>query len=86
MKKNSSDVVTKVFLEIKLDKLKQEIDDNARDYKDEILSKLDGIAADLETMREENIIGTHQIRELRTQDASHERRIRDVEKYVQKTT
>ena len=50
MKKNSSDIVTKVFLEIKLDKLKQEIDDNARDYKDEILSKLDGIVADLETM------------------------------------
>ncbi len=59
MKKNGSDVITKVFLEIKLDKLKQEIDDNTRDYKDEILSKLDGIVVDLETMREENIIGTH---------------------------
>lgn len=98
-KQNTSALVTKEYLtetfnrfatafrnEIRfiLNELVQKIEENARGYRNEILSKLDGIGADLETMREENIIGNLQMKELRTKDANHERRIRDIEKHVQK--
>lgn len=98
-KQNTSDIVTKEYLTKTFDRFAtafrneirfilndfvQKIDENAKDYRNEIFSKLDGIAADLETMREENIIGNLQMKELRTKDANHERRIRDIEKHVQK--
>ncbi len=79
MKNPSSDIVTNAFLEIKLAK----IDDKARDYRDDILNKLDEVMGELETIREENLIGTYQLKELRKQDANHERRLRKLE-HVQK--
>lgn len=57
--KNLSDVVTRDFLETKLEKL----DQNFREYRDQILNKLDEVMGELSTMREENTIGTHQISE-----------------------
>lgn len=74
-KNNSSDLVTKGFLEVKL----QEVDDNARKYRDEILTKLDGVMGELKTMREETTIGAHQVFELREQVDSHEERITHLE-------
>ena len=50
--------------DIKLDRLKDEIDDNAKKYRDDVLTKLDGVIGELQTMREENTIGTYQIGEL----------------------
>lgn len=75
MKSDFSNVVTKALLEEELSK----IDEKARDYRDDILNKLDQVMGELETMREENLIGTYQIRELRKQDANHERRLRKIE-------
>ncbi len=80
-KKNDSlEVVTKVFLEIKLDEVKRDIDDKAKGYRDEILTKLDGVMGELQTIREENTVGAYQTRELREEVDSHEKRIRRLEK------
>ncbi len=84
-KQNSpSDFVTQIFLDVKLDELKQKIDEKARSYRDDILNKLDEVMGELETMRDENLVGGFQIKELRENQANHERRIRDIEKHVQK--
>ena len=80
-KKNDSlEVVTKVFLEIKLDEVKRDIDDKAKGYRDEILTKLDGVMGELQTIREENTVGAYQTRELREEVDSHKKRIRRLEK------
>ncbi len=64
-KNNSSQLVTKGFLkselEYKLGELEQRVDDRAKQYRDQILTKIDGVMGELETIREDNIIGTHQI-------------------------
>ena len=60
-KQNTLDLVTKVFLEIKLDEIKEEIDENAKNYRDDVLTKLDEVMDELETIREENILGNHHV-------------------------
>ena len=62
-KQNTLDLVTKVFLEIKLDEIKEEIDENAKNYRDDVLTKLDEVMDELETIREENILGNHHVQE-----------------------
>ena len=62
-KQNTLDLVTKVFLEIKLDEIKEEIDENAKNYRDDVLTKLDEVMGELETIREENILGNHHVQE-----------------------
>ena len=66
-KNSPSQIVTKNFLELKLNLLEQKIDDKVEElregnkqYKDEVLTKLDDISGQLGDMREENIIGVHQ--------------------------
>lgn len=44
-------LVSKALLRYELDKQKQELDDNAKKYRDEILGKLDKVVGELETMR-----------------------------------
>ena len=79
-KAQSEDLVTKSFLRSELDDLKKEIDDRAQTYRDQILSKLDGTMGEFETMRQENIIGTHQISNLQQASDNHEKRIKHLEK------
>lgn len=83
-KNKSEELVTKSFLENKLVELKEEIlvkvDDNARNYRDQILTKLDGVMGELQTMREENTVGTYQISELRERVDNHDKRITSLEK------
>lgn len=54
-KNNSSDLVTKAFLEahleLKLDELKIEIDENAKKYRDDILNRLDPVITEIENAR-----------------------------------
>ncbi len=76
-------MLLKVELENKLNDLEQKLDGNAQKYRDEILTKLDGIAGDLGTMREENIIGSGQTSQLREQAEDHEKRIKHLEKTQQ---
>lgn len=67
-------------LEEKMEGMEERIDENARKYRDKILTGLDGVMGELQTMREENTVGTHQTFELRTQVENHEKRIARLEK------
>lgn len=58
----------------------EQSDDNAREYRDQILTKLDGVMGELQTMREENTIGAYQISQLREEVDGHEKRIGHLEK------
>lgn len=90
-KGKSQELVTKGYLKeelgiletrinIKFDKLKREIDDNAQKYRDQVLTKIDGVMGQLETLREDSLIGAHQTRELRKQVDDHEKRLVQLEK------
>lgn len=72
-------------LENKLNGLEQKLDSNAQRYRDEILTKLDGVMGELEAMRQENTIGTHQISNLQATANDQDKRIKHLEK-IQQTT
>ena len=62
-KKDLQGVEEKLRFEIKTsaDEILVKVDENAKKYRDQILTKLDGVMGELETMRQENTIGTYQI-------------------------
>ena len=70
------------ILQDKFQELKNNVDENARKYRDQILTRLDEVMGELQTMRDEDTIGTHQIRELRKDVDAHEKKI----KALQQTT
>lgn len=72
-----------ISLRMNLDKLKLEIDDKARQYRDQVLTKLDGVMGELQNIREDNIIGSHQTAEMRDQVENHEKRIQKLEQTQQ---
>ena len=72
--------VTQGFFSYEMDKTKQEVDEKARSYRDEILTSNDRLAKTLETIREDLEIGNFQMGE-KIED--HERRIKNVEKVQQ---
>lgn len=65
---------------LRLEEKVENVDENAKKYRDDILKKLDGVMGELQTMRDENTIGTYQTRELREQADDHEKRIVHLEK------
>lgn len=77
------DYVTKSFLKAQLktalNKQTREFDQKSKKYRDEILTGLDEVMGELQTMREENTIGVHQTRELREDVDGHEKRITKLE-------
>ena len=84
-KKDLQNVEEKLRFEIKTsaDEILIKVDENARKYKDEILTKLDEAMGEFETIREDNIIGTHQTSQLREDVDEHEKRIKNLEKAQQ---
>nr|MBI5455703.1 hypothetical protein [Candidatus Levybacteria bacterium] len=70
----TKDDLKRFATKIDLDRLRVEIDDNAKKYRDDVLTKLDGVMGELQTMRGENTIGTYQTREIREQVDNHEKR------------
>ncbi len=79
MKKKISIPVTESFIDYKLEKVKRELDDNAKLYRDQILTKLDRVMGELETISEENILGPKQNRELRDDVESLKKRVKKLE-------
>lgn len=90
-KNSSPNLVTKGFLkdeltsfetrvDIKLDRLERRIDDNAQNYRDQILTSNDKLAKTLEAIREDIEIGNFQIKR-GVED--HETRIKHLEKIQQ---
>ena len=51
-KGNLAELVTKGFLETKLYELREEIDENARKHRDQILTGIDKVVGELQTIRE----------------------------------
>ncbi|MEK7558755.1 MAG: hypothetical protein AAB521_00445 [Patescibacteria group bacterium] len=66
-------------IDFKLEGFKEEIDENAKKYRDQILTKLDGVMSELETRRDERDLETHQYSELKDQVDDHEGRIKTLE-------
>ena len=81
-KKDLQGVEEKLRFEIKTsaDEILVKVDENAKKYRDQILTKLDGVMGELQTMREENTVGTYQISGLRERVDNHDRRIASLEK------
>lgn len=73
-------LILKSDLENKINDLEQKVDSKAQGYRDEILTKLDGVMGELQAMREENTVGTYQTAQLREDVDSHEKRIKSLEK------
>lgn len=61
----------------KVDARFEKVDDDARNYRDEVLTRMDGIVGELQTMREEKVVGGYQIEETMN---DHEKRIKKLEK------
>ncbi|MCL4418726.1 hypothetical protein M1146_01335 [Patescibacteria group bacterium] len=88
--KKISNLVTRAVLKEELGITNRELrgiiekmDEKNRKYRDQILTGLDGVMKELETMREENTVGTHQIRELDVKVDNHETRIAKLEASMQ---
>ncbi len=79
MKKVPAGNITTGFLNLRLDQLKQELNDTARQYRDQILTRLDEVMGELQNIREDNAIGSHQISELGKTTNNHEKRIKKLE-------
>lgn len=58
--------------DIKLDKLKRELDDNAKEYRNDVLNKMDEVMGELAQMREDREVGDYQVGE---KIENHEQRI-----------
>lgn len=71
-----SELVTKSYL----NETVKGIDENAQGYRDEILTSNDKLMKKLETMQDENTIGSGQTSQLRNEVEDHEKRIRHLEK------
>lgn len=76
-KKNLNNFKLDIFVEIS--QLETRTDDKMKKYKDEILTNMDGIAKELETIREEQIIGSHQDKEFQEQLNDQAKRIKKIE-------
>lgn len=91
LSKKTVNYVTEDYLDGKLSVLKQElkqeivgeIDEKNEKYKDEVMTKLDDIAGQLEDLQEDKVLSIHQTGELRERVEDHEKRIKNLEKIQQ---
>ena len=79
--------ITEAYLDKKLSALKQglkeeivEMRGEHKQYKDEVLTKLDDISGQLEDLQEDKALSIHQTEELRSKVDNHEKRITGLEK------
>lgn len=86
-KNDDNEVVTKGYLRHELsilrtefDKLRIEVDEKAKTYRDQILTRLDEIMGEFENIREDRTLAVGQTRDLRDQVEDHERRIGKMER------
>ena len=67
------------LLKEEIQEAKKELREEIHEFKDDIMTKLDDIAGQLETMRDENTIGSYQTRNLNETVEDHEKRIKKLE-------
>ena len=85
-KNNVLEPATKNDLNLLENSLKGEINIMRREhkqYKDEVMTKLDDISGQLEDLQEDKVLAIHQTEELREQVNGHEKRIKHLEKTQQ---
>lgn len=78
-KQDGSSLVTVSLLDIKLEEQDRRNDDKAKLYRDQILTKLDGVMGELEAIREDNTLGAGQTRELRMDVDDLKKRVKKLE-------
>lgn len=71
----TSNISTKQDLRI----LKEELKEELTSFRDEVMTGLDGVMKELETMREESTLGAFQTRSLKEEVDDHEKRITKLE-------
>ena len=63
----------------KLARFREEIDEKAREYRDQLMTKLDYIVGELADMREDRVIGDHHTKSLKQKVENHKVRIAKLE-------
>lgn len=71
---------TKLQLHIELENFELRVDDKARKYRDQILTRLDQVMGELQNIREDTVFKNRDISKLRKDIDSHEQRIAKLEK------
>ncbi len=79
MRKDLDDAFQNFATKLDLAEALEDVDEKNRGYRDQILNGLDKVVKELETMREENLVGAHQIEEMYEKVESHEKRITKLE-------
>jgi hypothetical protein len=77
-----SNYPTKINMDLKLEKLEMRIDKKAKEYRDQVLNKLDDVIRELEQLREDRLFMMHDIKEVTTRVDVHEERIKKLEKHA----
>lgn len=72
-------VASEVRRDIKDEQLERRMDDRMRQYRDEILTKMDGAMKELKTNREEQTIINEEIDQINDKLAEHDKRIKRLE-------
>ncbi len=72
-------LVVKEELQRRIDVLELRTDEKAQKYRDSVLTAIAGVMKELEGMREDRIIGSHQTLALQKQVGNHEKRIKRLE-------
>lgn len=93
-KNDSSEIVTRGILREELshlktdinqlradmDHLRIDIDEKAREYRDDVLTKMDKVIGELEGIREDSVIGRRQTEDLRVDVEDLKSRVKKIEK------
>lgn len=69
-------------IDIKFERFEQKIDDKAQKYRDEVLTKMDGVTKELETIREEQIVANRHIDFAINKLVNHEKRLTKIETHT----
>lgn len=75
IKTELKDYPNRYELDSKLERLERKIDDNARSYRDQILTKMDDIVGELAQIREDNLFRDRDIKELQEKISLHDNEI-----------
>lgn len=70
---------SEVRMDIKLEKLKFEIKDNVKSFRNDIFTKMDSVMSELEKMREDQTVKVHNDVQLKKRVDDHEKRIKKLE-------
>ena len=62
-----------------MENIELRVDEKARQYRDEILTRIDGVMGELAQMREDNVFADHDVKVLKERTDNHENRIKKLE-------